>query len=255
MTLYDSTSSRRQKLYATYGFYCRCERCIRNDDEELESVCDASRNIQVEISTCTDLISAGAQGNFEGFQRLLRLVMNTQSGAEDEAHAVCLSVCSKYLLNVYILINRAGLASLELSEKSIDNEYICVVSVFFGLLASGLILHFTKCPSIELVFVLQVLGQTLQRGAATLPGDPLSIVTYIKEIKKRFIFCEDPLTVTSIAELLEMASENGSSSVTSQEPITAYKLIASYALNTLKGCYGLSDSRITAQILLNLLKN
>jgi hypothetical protein len=255
VNLYDSTSSRRKRLHATYGFYCRCERCIRNEDEELERVCNASRNVQVEISTCTTLMNTGAQGNFEGFQRLLRLVMTVQSVADDGASAVSLSVCNKYLLNVYILINRAGLASLELSEKSMDNEYICVVSVFFGLLAAGLILHFTKCPSVELVVVLQVLGQTLQRGAAMLPGDPLAIVTYIKDIQKRFIFCEHSLTTISIAELLEKAFEKGTSSaVPSVESITAYKSIAKYALDTLKSCYGLSDARVTAQILLNLLK-
>jgi hypothetical protein len=216
----------------------------------LDSDSGACREIQLEILRCTELMKTGAVGSFEAYQRLRNLLMGSTA---DKGPAASIEVCNKHLLNVYILLNRCGLIILEISKRTLDDESICKESVFFGILAASLILHYTKCPSLELVVVMQVLAETIQRGAVSLLADALSLETYVENAQRSFILCHDSRTSIYVSEFV---SEIFSIKKPGEKSATfCYQSIAKYALEILKSCYGLRDARENAETLLNLLRN
>ena len=224
VALYDGTSDRRNKLMAAYGFSCDCFRCNANissdscasDDvvstsfDNESSVHAAICKVQRELTVCEQLLSSNPHGAFTVYTKLRSILHSKETDLSG------ISPSHKILLNAYVLLVRAGLFTLiqgneredVCEDKIVD---ICSFVFYYGLLATGLVLHFTAVDSVELVSLLlsivHVLKTYEEYGFNVLNSNSTSLGEMTSEMLKiggsEFIFKGDSLVIKTLNEVLE----------------------------------------------------
>lgn len=163
---YDSRSSRQELLRQAYGFTCDCIRCTSDGlskevyplDSELNGrpgVHPRSCKVSNEIMTCESIVYQDPSASPRIYKKLLSLLGSHEKLTD-------FSPAHKMLLNAYILLGRCGLEILEHTKDEVEGEVVCKQSVYYCLLAFGLINYFTRSESIELVSILLVLTKCLE---------------------------------------------------------------------------------------------
>ena len=230
VALYDGTSERKKKLMAAYGFLCDCTRCggksvassdssdpnLENDEmitatfEQKPTLHAAIHKIQHELTVCEQLLSSNPRSAYTVYTKLRSILQSKETDTS------VVSPSHKLFVNAYILLVRAGVISLnlEFEEDDICEDKvadICSSVFYYGLLATGFILHFTKVDSIELVSLLISIVHALKTyGENDLKvSSPTS--SSFREVCSEtlmvggsgFIFSEDSFVVKTLDEILK----------------------------------------------------
>jgi SET domain len=240
--LYDSKLSRQEKLTGAYGFACSCSRCSQSDDsfpQDLEiypkiEALPRSCKVSNEIITCESLIYQDLSISPRIYKKLLTLVTSSEKLAT-------FSPCHKMLLNAYTLISRCGLHFAKTVEDETQLLDICKHCIYFSLLSVGLVHHFTKFQSIELVPVLQALSNFLHIcsqkrffmvKSVGVEGFLETLRMLVSTRPTGFVFAESAIVQSAIdITILEMQRFANAGE-------EAHEIVRNYYIHILKNCRG-----------------